>query len=263
VKGYVRIVGVSSLACALALATVALVGCGSSTPKGGTLEGVTWVLTSYSVDGTMTTPPADAYADATFVAGKVSGRVVNSYAGPYDATDKGGLKIGPLASTQMAGPPELMALETAFFANMQKVASYYAEDTKLTLYDSDGKTLLEFAKSTATITGRDWVVTGYNTGSQAVTSVLGGATLTARFGDDGRLTGNGGVNTYSADYTTTPEGTITIGPIITTKMAGPQELMDQEAQYLAALASAKTYSLHGKTLEFRTADDAIAVTMSE
>ena len=260
---FARIVGVSSFACALALATVALAGCGSSTPKGGTLEGVTWVLTSYSVDGAMTTPPADAYADATFAAGTVNGRVVNSYTGPYEATAKGELKIGLLASTQMAGPPELMAVETAFFANMQKVSSYYADDTKLTLYDADGKTLLEFAKSTATITDRDWVVTGYNNGTQAVTSVLGGATLTARFGEDGKLTGNGGVNSYSADYTATPEGTISIGPIASTKMAGSQELMDQESQFFAALESAKTYSLHGKTLEFRTADDAIAVTMSE
>jgi heat shock protein HslJ len=263
VKRYVQMVGVSSLACALALATVALVGCGSSTPKGGTLEGVTWVLTSYSVDGAMTTPPADGYADAMFAAGTVNGMVLNSYTGPYDAADKGGIKIGPLVSTQMAGSAELMALEAAFLADMQKAASYYADDAKLTLYDADGKTLLEFAKSTATITDQDWVVTGYNNGSQAVTSVQGGATLTARFGNEGMLTGNGGVNTYSADYTTTPEGAITIGPIISTKMAGSQELMDQEAQYLAALASAKTYSLRGKTLEFRTADDAIAVTMSK
>ncbi len=42
-------------------------------------------------------------------------------------------------------------------------------------------------------------------------------------------------------------------------MAGPQELMDQEAAYLAALKSATKYTVSGQRLEMRTAEGALAV----
>jgi heat shock protein HslJ len=43
----------------------------------------------------------------------------------------------------------------------------------------------------------------------------------------------------------------------------PEGVMDQEAQYLAALQSAATYSIEGNRLELRTADDAMAADFSK
>ena len=53
---------------------------------------------------------------------------------------------------------------------------------------------------------------------------------------------------------------ITIGPLASTMMMcdSPAQIMEQEAQYLAALQSAATYQIEGNVLELRTADDAIA-----
>jgi heat shock protein HslJ len=102
-------------------------------------------------------------------------------------------------------------------------------------------------------------VTGYNNGKQAVTGALEGTTLTAEFGKDGTLGGNSGCNTYSGGYKVNGDQ-ITIGPLASTMMAcsDPAGVMDQEAQYLAALQSAATYQIEGNVLQLRTKDDALA-----
>ncbi len=66
------------------------------------------------------------------------------------------------------------------------------------------------------------------------------------------------MNDYNATYSL-DGSSITIGPVATTRKAGPAELMEQESLYLAALQSAATYSLQGDKLELRDAQDAIAV----
>jgi heat shock protein HslJ len=106
-------------------------------------------------------------------------------------------------------------------------------------------------------------VIGLNNGQQAVTSVMAGTTITADFGGDGTLSGNSGCNTYSP-YTV-DGNQITIGPLSSTMMAcsDPAGVMEQEAQYLAALGTAATYQIEGTTLELRTKDGALAVDYSK
>ncbi len=58
-----------------------------------------------------------------------------------------------------------------------------------------------FKKSDVTLVG-DWQIIAYNNGKQAVVSVLSTSTVTATFGDDGTVSGNSGVNSYSGPYTT-------------------------------------------------------------
>ena len=89
--------------------------------------------------------------------------------------------------------------------------------------------------------------------------MLAGTTLTADFGKDGTLSGNSGCNTYSGGYKVNGDQ-ITIGPLASTMMAcsDPVGVMEQEAQYLAALQSAATYQIEGNVLQLRTKDDALA-----
>jgi heat shock protein HslJ len=71
------------------------------------------------------------------------------------------------------------------------------------------------------------------------------------------LTGKASVNRYTGAYTTAGDGQMTIGPAIaTTKMAGPDELMAEDAAYLAALPSTATYTIEGDELWLRDADGA-------
>lgn len=57
---------------------------------------------------------ADAARTVSFSGGTVSGRVgINRFSGRYEATDDE-VRVGPIMSTKMAGPPDLMTLETRF-----------------------------------------------------------------------------------------------------------------------------------------------------
>jgi heat shock protein HslJ len=256
-----RSVMLGAVVLGLACAALPLAGCGSSTPKGGDLTGISWVLSSYVSDGTDTTVPEGTFVEAVFTAEQVAGRALNSYSGPFVTTDAGDVtKVGPLVSTKMAGPPALMDLESAYFAALEKTKSYYSDSKTLTLYGDGDAKLLVYKKSDATITG-DWNVTGYNNGKQAVVSVISTTTLTASFSEDGKIAGNGGVNTFNGDYTTEGARGISIGPLATTMMAGPEDAMAQESAYLAALQSAKTYALSGDRLTLSAEGGATAVEM--
>jgi heat shock protein HslJ len=61
-----------------------------------------------------------------------------------------------------------------------------------------------------------------------------------------RLQGNAGCNTISGPYQLSDGNKITLGNIISTKMACPA--MDVETQFLQALQTADTYSRFGDTL---------------
>ena len=83
-------------------------------------------------------PPTLVFGDDGQVAGH-SG--CNRLFGPFrDSGD--GLALGPLASTRMACPPPLMALEAAFFAALEATTGYRLEAERLSL-TGDGGTLVE------------------------------------------------------------------------------------------------------------------------
>ena len=81
-------------------------------------------------------------------------------------------------------------------------------------------------------------------------------TITLEFGN-GTLSGNSGCNTYNAGYSSTKaagsSNSISVGPITSTQMACPDEVMAQEQTYLANLQSAGAYTISGSTLTLNTA----------
>ncbi len=249
----------------------AVAGCGddedqAGSERGGPLEG-RWTLVELGSGDSARDLPSGVSIDALFAGGSISGKAaINTYRGPFAADGaEGGLSIGPLATTQMAGPPEATEIEAAYLAALEDTASYSSDGEALTLRSATGDQLLAYEKSDQSIVG-SWEVTGYNNGKEAVVSVVSGSTITAAFGQDLTLTGDSGVNTYRTTYTTSEgaPGTtdISISPPAGTLKAGPPELMEQEQRYLRALESAATYTLQGDALVLRDDSDAIAVTMS-
>lgn len=63
------------------------------------------------------------------------------------------------------------------------------------------------------------------------------AVQTLRFGNDGKVTGFGAVNRFAGAYRFSAEGVLSWpGPgLMSTRMAGPPELMDKERAYLKGL----------------------------
>lgn len=56
------------------------------------------------------------------------------------------------------------------------------------------------------------------------------------------------MNSYTADYTSTPDGALTFSDIASTAMAGDDAAMRAEADYLAALKTVTGYSISGGVL---------------
>jgi heat shock protein HslJ len=164
-----------------------------------------------------------------------------------------------MASTMMMCEQAVMDQESAFLNALGMAKTFAIDGEQLTLTGGDGAKLAIFAAQSQELAGSNWEVTAYNNGNQAVVGVLEGTTLTASFGEDGSLSGNSGCNQYTGTYKV-DGNQITIGPLASTMMmcSDPAEVMDQEAQFLAALQSAASYEIEGNVLQLRTADDALA-----
>jgi heat shock protein HslJ len=144
-------------------------------------------------------------------------------------------------------------------AALRASSRYTIAAEQLTLSDASGPTQLELVQQTVSLGGAPWQVVSYNNGRGAVVSVTAGSTITALFGDDGRVSGDTGCNRYEASYTI--DGlTIAVGPIATTRRAcSSEELAMQEALFLTALGASTRYELAGDKLTLRNDDGAAQV----
>ena len=260
--GRPRTLMLALIACVVCAVTVIVAtGCTSESSKGGDISGINWILTSYSDGDAMQVAPKGANGVARFTGEEVAGHLVNDYSGPFVTDRKGNVtSAGPFEATQMAGPQNLMDVETAYLANLGKATSYYSDGTNLTLYGEDDKELLVYQAGGESVLGA-WRVTAYKDATQNVVDVIPGTVVTATFDTAGRITGNGGVNEYSANYSLQGANEISVGTATADQMSGSQEAMDQQVAYLAALMSAKTYKASGSTLELFAADGTTAVQM--
>lgn len=69
--------------------------------------------------------------------------------------------------------------------------------------------------------------------------------MTLKFMPDGRISGDAAVNRFSGP-TRVDDDVIEIGPMVTTRMAGPPDAMERESAYLAALSEAISISTLGE-----------------
>jgi heat shock protein HslJ len=246
---------------------MALSGCGGKSSDAGAgaetpdLSGSSWMLATYA-DSAGTSTPAVSSRDGAPLAfgadGALNGSTgCNSFGGTYvQEGDSLTISLGPM--TLMACPGELGDQESAVVDALPQVASFTA-DGDLVLMSEAGDVLLTYSPGMTDLAGTSWQATGVNNGKEAVVSSAATESITASFGDDGTLTGSGGCNSYQATYTLGGEGDIAIGPVAATKKACPDEIMQAEQQYFAALGASTTYSIDGTSLTLRDAQGATQV----
>jgi heat shock protein HslJ len=91
-------------------------------------------------------------------------------------------------------------------------------------------------------------------------TLLPGTSISIQFTAGEKLGGSSGCNRYSGTYTVSGNTLQIASPLASTLMACPQEIMDQESEYLKILGEVKTYSVTGDQLTlFDTKEKSILV----
>ncbi|TXL78763.1 META domain-containing protein [Vineibacter terrae] len=103
--------------------------------------------------------------------------------------------------------------------------------------------------ATPPLKGTEWVVEDIGGAG-----IIDRSRVTIRFGDDGRLGGRGGCNSYGAPYALTATG-IKIGPGASTQMACAPALMQQEMTFLRLLEQVQRFEIRPDGALVLTAGD--------
>jgi heat shock protein HslJ/uncharacterized membrane protein len=217
------------------------------------LDGTTWQLGS---QGGAAGDPKDATSGpptVRFVDGRASGfSGCNRFTGAFKR-DGDTLTVGPLGGTMMACPEPRMAIEKGFLDGLSGTHRVAISGDRLTLTPASGNPLVFQAEPEPTLEGVTWKVTGFNNGRSAVVSAVTGTSLTLTF-ENGMVRGSSGCNTFRAPYKS--EGNrLDIGAAATTrKLCSAEGVMEQERRFLAALKTAKVWSVESGTLDVHRAD---------
>ena len=230
-----------------------IAGCTGQGPAGPRLNGTGWTLTGYVHEGT----PLQALTTTTVTLdfgedGKLIGSAgCNHYFASYGVKGTS-VTIGQAGSTEMyCITPGVMEQESAYLSLLGLVKTFTIEGDRLTFSDANGTTILTFAKtippSPEPFAGTNWTLESFHT-ADAVSSVITGTTITAVFGEDGKVSGSAGCNRYFAQYNSTGSS-LSIGPAGSTKMyCGEPGVMQQESTYLSLLSQARTFAINGDRL---------------
>ena len=224
-----------------------------------------WLMTAYNNGrGGFQSGLADVDVTAVFDAeGKLTGNAgCNTYSASYKV-DGDKIDIGPAITTRMACAPDVMTQEAAYLKALEAATVFALQGNELVLRDDKGAAQVGYmadkaAATAPTLAGTSWKMTAYNNGRGGVQSALADVEVTATFGEDGRISGNAGCNTYSAPFEV-DGNKIKVGPGMSTMMACEDKINQQETAYLNALNKAATWEIKGTELVLRDATGAVQV----
>lgn len=233
---------------------------------GPELEDIDWQLHQYLGEaGEMMPVLPETTVDARFSRGEIGGGAgCNRYFGRYSTgPDKRLTLTSEIGSTQMACPPAIARQEQYYFALLSLVAAWQRQDDSLLLLNNDRQPILKYAAAgAAALEDLPWQASGINNGRGGVVSSNTTQLATALFAN-GRISGSAGCNQFTAAYEI-KGSQISIGRTMTTRKhcAAPDGVMEQEQQYLQALARAHTYTLKPDRLELRDKSGSLQVSYS-
>ena len=199
---------------------------------------------------------------------------INGYSGNYKINRNSTLSA-TVTSTLMGGSLDLMNLEQDFFDILQSnpVIKYNKDTLTLTnkagdiwtfkksntvnQNDKDSLSLLNLKKK---LLNTSWKLIDISDRKMRKILTTNETRITLNFSED-RIHGDSGVNNYFSNYIMASD-IIMIGPIGSTKMAGPDNFMRLESQYLNILQNSKKIKLDNNRLIFMT-DDGKTLTFKE
>jgi heat shock protein HslJ len=115
-----------------------LVACGGN--NASAIDGTTWKFFAYDIGAGVTDKLADTEPTVFFEDGKVSGSDgCNDFTGSYELSTGNMIEIGPLASTQKACAPEVMAQADTIMMLLGEAILYEKSDGRLIFRTLDAR----------------------------------------------------------------------------------------------------------------------------
>ena len=239
------------------LACVFLFGC---TDEEKMVEG-TWKLVSYEKDGI-----AQQITDSTLTVHfetenqiKISGNTgANNFYASIDLSNDKIETVSEIATTRMAGTPEVMAFESEYLTTLSGIDSFNVDEDNgvkyLTLQNSNENSILKYQLQN----DEKWVVQAlYNgTSLEDISNVENKPYLI--FSPDGSLSGSTGINIVNLSYEIDKsKNELVIDEGVMTLKAGDEDASEIETDFLSDLMDVTNYSQDGNTMNLLGSDGTI------
>jgi heat shock protein HslJ len=219
------------------------------------LGGTSWRLVRFqgSDDKTLTPDDRSKYTLQFGADGSLTARIdCNRSRGTWKSAGAGQVQFGPLALTRAMCPPG--SLHDRIVKHWDFIRSYVLRNGHLFLSLMADGGIYEFEPiPAASLDETQWDVIAINNGKQGVASVVNGTTVTIAF-QKGSVAGNSGCNTYRGTYKVQGNAIAFSGVAATRRMCTAAGVMEQETQFLAALAASTAWAIEGDMLDLRHKD---------
>lgn len=216
-----------------------------------TLNETSWELSKIQQKDKILSIPKGTNITINFSKDSINGHsAVNKYFGNYKIQNN--ILISPnVGFTEMAGSQELMDIERKFFDILQSSPKISYDKETLTLSNNKGEIwtfkVLTLEKK---LHNTDWRLINM-AGKNMKLQMKNEEQITLSFTEN-EINGNAGINNYFGSYKISNDN-ISIQGIGATEMAGPDNLMRIEGEYLALLENVKKIKLiNQKTLVLTT-----------
>ena len=216
-----------------------------------TLNETSWELAKIQQKDKILSIPKGTNITINFSKDRINGySAVNIYFGNYKIQNNI-LILSNVGTTEMAGSQELMDIERKFFDILQSSPKISYDKETLTLSNNKGEIwtfkVLTLEKK---LHNTDWRLINM-AGKNMKLQMKNEEQITLSFTEN-EINGNAGINNYFGTYKISSDN-ISISGIGATEMAGPDNLMRIEGEYLALLENVKKIKLiNQKTLVLTT-----------
>ncbi len=171
---------------------------------------------------------------------------VNTYRCSY-AKNNDEVKFSDIARTKMTGPREIMDAENEFIKYLENIKYMFLSENELIIITSDSQ-ILRFRENiinTDELKGLKFRLSNMFEGTGLKTLLI----------ENNSFVGNSGVNLYNIPFELNNNEVIIGERGLSTLMAGPEDDMKTEDEYLQLINSAKYISFDNYNLCIKTADN--------
>lgn len=215
------------------------------------LNGTSWELAQVSRKGKNVVIPKEAKITINFLENEINGfSGINNYSGDYTVKNNFTLSAD-VATTLMAGPENLMNIEQNFLDILQSFPKISYSANTLTLSNKKEVWTFKVLTLNKKLKNTSWKL--LNMDGKDVSKLISKNenNITLSFNENG-INGNSGINNYFGDCEIV-NNNIKVGPLGSTRMAGPENLMKVEREFLELLENSKKVKLSNqKTLVLTT-----------